>query len=609
MGAQWDTLDGKLRSSLTEAVVSRSPLLTQQGLSNTLWALQEMGLVLYLHPAVDSSRNKIKVKTKVMESKRMRESLTSATLRLANVLSAQSYSTIVYSMAMMGCQYTALEQRSRTALESALARLGPAMGPKEISLALYGLGKMNMNLRSVPDSTRGTLLRAVADHCSGMDEQELGNTVWALSQVGHSVTVESVRALLCRVVEMQEELQWQSLLAILQGICSTHRSQVDAVEGADAEHLAKERTRTHWSGLPATLQDALLVTLTRLLAQSGTAVCNSRMAGTALYWLGRLQVSYFGLSVSLRAQLISQVCSPSPSPSSLSLSMKSTMRDNMNIEQNGRVSGGMGSSAGHPVVLAMNGIASMGATWNLLEAWDRELLECAVAGCLSPQLQQSDTRSTTTLPLQGDAGGAGEGRVHISGPAAAAAVLSPGDVSSLLWSLGRMGLQIGSLSSPPPPPPPRGSSSSPSPPTASLPFSDASPASDSIVVFGDVPGKTVGAATAVHAKGATQRRVNALELNLLNALEVTVSDMSAYEVAWCLWALARMGLTFSDLIASKRPLGSLLLLAINKHIVNMAERELGIVLWVSTRTWCNCNCNPNRIISDPQYRIYHDDRF
>ena len=607
MGAQWDTLDGKLRGSLTEAVVSRSPLLTQQGLSNTLWALQEMGLVLYLHPAVDSSRNKIKVKTKVMESKRMRESLTSATLRLANVLSAQSYSTIVYSMAMMGCQYTALEQRSRTVLESALARLGQAMGPKEISLALYGLGKMNMHLRSVSDNTRGILLTAVADHCSGMDEQELGNTVWALSQVGHSVTEESVRALLCRVVEMQEELQWQSLLAILQGIGSTHRSQVDAAEGVDAEHLTEERTRTQWSGLPTTLQDALLVTLTRLLAQSGTAVCNSRMAGTALYWLGRLQMSYFGLSVSLRAQLISQVSSPSPS--SLSLSMKSTMRDNMDMEQNGRVSGGMGSSAGHPVVLAMNGIASMGATWSLLEAGDRELLERAVACCLSPQLQQSDTRSTTTLPLplQGDTGGAGEGEAQTSGPAAVAAVLSPGDVSSLLWSLGRMGLQIGSLSPPPPPPPPRGSSPSPSPPTASLPFSDASPASDSIVVFGDVPGKTVGAATAVHAKGATQRRVNALELNLLNALEVTVSGMSAYEVAWCLWALARMGLTFSDLIASKRPLGSLLLLAINKHIVNMAERELGIVLWVSTRTWCNCN--PNRITSDPQYRIYHDDRF
>ena len=42
MRAQWSTLDVKLRSSLSEAVVSRSPQLTQQGLSNTLWALQEI---------------------------------------------------------------------------------------------------------------------------------------------------------------------------------------------------------------------------------------------------------------------------------------------------------------------------------------------------------------------------------------------------------------------------------------------------------------------------------------------------------------------------------------------------------------------------------------
>ena len=112
------------------------------------------------------------------------------------------------------------------------------------------------------------------------------------------------------------------------------------------------------------------------------------------------------------------------------------------------------------------------------------------------------------------------------------------------------------------------------------------------------------------AMGATQRSVNALELNLLNALEVTVSGMSAYEVAWSLWALARMGLSFSDLIASKRPLGSLLLLAINKHIVNMAERELGIVLWVSTRTYIGQQQPESHfILSDPQYRIYHDDCF
>jgi hypothetical protein len=482
------------------------------------------------------------------ESSRMRESLTSATLRLARVLSAQSYSTIVYSMAMMGCQYSALENSSRTALESACSRVGPAMGPKEISLALYGLGKMNMLLRSVSSSTRSTLLTAVAEHCSGMDEQELGNTVWALSHVGHSVTEEPGRVLLSRVVEMQQDLQWQSLLAILQGIGSTHRGPADAAD-ADANDLTRERTRTRWSELSVSLQDALLATLTRLLGQDGTNVCNSKMAGTALYWLGRLQTSYFGLSVSLRSQLITQVSSPN------SLTVKSTVRDK--VEQNGRA--GTGSSAGHPVVLAMNGIASMGATWGLLEAEDRELLESAVACCLS--LQQQDTGSTAAVRASASAGGRGS----------AAAVVAPGDVSSLLWSLGRMGLQIGSLSSP-------------SPLTAALSSSDPVAEVDS-----EIAAARAGVAAALIMSDPTEQRGNALELNLLNALEVTVSGMSAYEVAWCMWALARMGLTFSDLIASKRPLGSLLLVVINKHIANMAERELGIVLWVSTCRPCILN--------------------
>ena len=549
MRAQWSALDVKLRSSLSEAVVSRSPQLTQQGLSNTLWALQEMGVVLYPASVPVSVEGRSRIKD--TESSRMRESLSSATLRLAHVLSAQSYSTIVYSMAMMGCQYTALEHSSRTALESACSRVGPAMGPKEISLALYGLGKMNMLLRSVSSSTRSTLLTAVAEHCSGMDEQELGNTVWALSHVGHSVTEESGRVLLSRVVEMQQDLQWQSLLAILQGIGSTYIGPADAAD-ADADDPTRERTRTRWSELSVSLQDALLCTLTRLLGQDGTNVCKSKMAGTALYWLGRLQTSYFGLSVSLRSQLIAQVSSPN------SLTAKSTVRDK--VEQSGRA--GTGSGAGHPVVLAMNGIASMGATWGLLEAEDRELLESAVACCLSLQRQYTGTATAVRVSASASVGGRGNG---------AAAVLAPGDVSSLLWSLGRMGLQIGSLSSP-------------SPLTAALSSSDPVAEVDS-----EKGAARAGVAAAVILSDPTQQRGNALELNLLNALEVTVSGMSAYEVAWCMWALARMGLTFSDLIASKRPLGSLLLVVINKHIVNMAERELGIVLWVSTCRPCILN--------------------
>jgi hypothetical protein len=524
MGVTWSSLELPVRASLSEAVVSLSHALTQQGLSNTFWALQEMGMALYT--AQDGGRDR-----DAELARRMRGSLSAATLRLSSELSPQSYSTLLYSMAMMGCQYQSLDIRTRAALESSLVRdggrEGSRMGAKETSMALYGMAKMNLMFESLSSRVREVLLTAVSDNCGEMDEQELGNTVWALSHVGHGIRGQAGEALLSVVAEKKHILRRQSLLAVLQGVgtpCSI------GLEHTSEGHSADSRRR--WADLPEPVRDALFVTLTRLLeaplpsdnassGSSGVAISETVMIGTSLYWLGRLQANYFDLPAPLRSKLISHIDVNRHSKTS------SASRD---------------KKAGHPVVLALNGIASMGATWSLLEAPEREVLQSAVAHCLHEQLESLTAEDIiATATAQAD-----------RGPRPRPVPLTSREVSSLLWSMGRMGLQIGSLC----PPTDAGSVSVPVEDTESM----------------------------LRDKDPSTRRTSALERHLLSALELAVPTMAAYEVAWCLWALARMGFIFPDLIAMKRPLGSLLLLAINRHIADMAERELGIVLWV-----CHCN--------------------
>lgn len=538
MGASWSSLELPVRASLSEAVVSLSHALTQQGLSNTFWALQEMGMALYT--AQDSGRDR-----DAELARRMRGSLSAATLRLSSELSPQSYSTLLYSMAMMGCQYSSLDPRTRAALESSLVREGgregSRMGAKETSMALYGMAKMNLMFDSLSSRMREVLLTAVSENCRYMDEQELGNTVWALSHVGHGMRGPAGEALLSAVVEKKQILRRQSLLAVLQGVGTPC---FKGLEHNEEGHSADSRRR--WTDLPEPVRDALLVTLTRLLAapltpnsassssSNGVAISETAMIGTSLYWLGRLQANYFDLPTSLRSRLISHIDVNGHSSSN---------------------SAGRDKKAGHPVVLALNGIASMGATWGLLEAPEREVLQSAVAHCLDEQLGSltltaEDATATATATAEAS-----------RGPKPRPDPLTSREVSSLLWSLGRMGLQIGSLC----PPIGTGTEATGDVVSASVLVDDQDTVAPSL-------------------KDPSTRRTSALERNLLSALELAVPSMAAYEVAWCLWALARMGFTFPDLIAMKRPLGSLLLLAINRHIADMAERELGIVLWV-----CYCD--------------------
>ena len=527
--------------------------MTQQGLSNTLWAFQEMGLRL------TNDRDWGREGT---ETGRIGDSLFSAILRLAPVMSGQCYSTIIYSLGVMGCQYPSLSTKIRIALEGVCSRESPGMGTKETSMALYGLAKMKLSFEYLSSNIRTSLLSRVTATCGSMDEQELGNTIWALGQIGHGIRGQAGDALMNAVVKKQSVLRMQSVLAVLQGLGSTFRRV--------GEYGEVETDRKRWIDLPLPLKNALTSTLIRLLLPSEKYPDkrDPRLAGTSLYWLGCLQANYHDLPDELRYQLIKQIgTSPSEETESLLDSKLESKRDR-------------DAAAGHPTVQALNAIASMGSTWGLLEKWEREALQNAVTQCLCEGSNTRGMGDDETLSLMSSLFPSASRLQETDKPNTH---LNQREVSSLLWSLGRMGLQIGSLTS---------SSSS----SSSLPYSSSSSSSSS-----SSPSSFSSSITSSSTSSSSlpdidtdysiddlealpfMRAASALERDLLTALETTASSMSAHEVAWCLWALARMGVTFPDLIANKRPLGSLLLLAVNKHIGDMKERELGIVLWVSLR--------------------------
>jgi hypothetical protein len=499
MGVTWDALAPSTRKALSDCLALNSKLLTQQGLSNSMWSLQAMGF------SIDDLQDCD------MDAIRVRESFAEATIRLASEFSAQSLATTLYSMSRMSYNYPSLTPGTRTSLEAAFVREAGTMGAKEISTSLYGLGKMNAMFRNLPIRMQKALLSTVTDTCHNMDEQELGNSIWALGHIGHGIFGETGDALLNMVVKRRKVLRRQSLLAIMQALGSP--SQIyDATYGAT-------NPRGIWANFPATVRDALLDATMRLLDEPLDAIYSRdpRLAGTVLYWLGRMQAAFFDVPVDVRTRLISHV-SVTASNSAFKEITVTANPSNLAVEQIGS------RNAGHVMVLAVNGIACMGATWGRLDAKDRVSLQEMVTCCC----KQSQ-----------DAG-----------------VLAPMEVASLLWSLGRMGLQIGSLTN----------------------STERSGENRSVLLQKECDDSE---SKSKKTKLVARREVSTLEVELLLALEQNVHVMSGYEIAWCLWGIARIGLTFADLIKGKRALGSLLLLAINKHIGSMGEREVGIVLWVS----------------------------
>lgn len=542
MNATWIDLDPSTKAAVHNAIISKSSILTQQGLSNCIWALQAMGYSIYDESGID------------VAAVGLRNSFSTAIVRLSPSITAQGVATTLYSMGKMGCRFSTLPIQTRISLESVCVRERSSMGAKEVSMALYGLAKMDTSLNIFSKNTQGHFISAVTKSCRSMDEQELGNTVWALCRLGYGLKGESGRALFDAIVRKQEQLKRQSLLAIFQGLASQASIAADNSFEYSDDFLPVPNRVAIWVDLPPTLKDALLTSLDRLLevpaeetAADGTGGNSSisisfdpQLAGTVLYQLGRLRAWHADLPDFILSKLLSHMSAPATDPMSQEAAVVLS-------NQTGERTHGRGFRS--PVVLGVNGIASMGVKWDLMDPKDRDVLYSTILKTLNEHLQ-----ALSQMPTQGNEEGTGR-------------PMSPAGISSFLWSLGRMGLKFKSLL-----------------PIASPILSESELESESTdkEMAGNKMSATVPVGATSYPESSVMKRLeSALERDLLLAVERVVPAMTPYELAWSLWALAKTGVTFTDLIASKRPLGMLLLLAVNRHISAMGERELGIVLWVS----------------------------
>ena len=523
MNATWTTLELSTRAALHTAIVSKSLILTQQGLSNCIWAIQALGLSIY--DASDEDTISVGI----------RNSFSIATVRLASNFTAQGVATTLYSMGKMGCIYSTIPIQTRLSLESAFIREGSFMGEKEASMALYGLAKMDASWSIFSINFRSLLISAVIKSCRSMDEQQLGNTVWALCQLGYGLKGESGKALFATIVKMQKLLKKQSLTAIFQGLAlQALMTKEDSYEYTENFEPIPNREAL-WIDLPPALKDALLMSLRGLLEESasvsgwkdssiGVISYEPKLAGTILYWLGRLRAWHGDLPSHTLSRLLTHI-----SVAATDVSLEEKTRSLIN--ETGERMDPWGT--GNPIVLGVNGIANIGVTWDHMDPKDRDMLYKSVTNTLNRHVQaltqiKAHTEENSTNCLLSSAG-----------------------ISSLLWSFGRMGLKFRS-----------------SPLLTSMNGED-----DVATAFSEGSKETV--------PSVMKMPQSKLEKNLLLAVESVASIMTSHELAWSLWALAKTGISFSDLIAGKRPLGMLLLLAVNKHIGAMGERELSVVLWVS----------------------------
>ena len=566
MDATWNTLDPSTTKILFNALAAKLDALSQQGLSNCMWATQAMGFSSY-----ESQHSNF-------YSDEVRDSFNMAIVRLTDQMTAQSVSTILYSMGKMGFQYSTVPTQTRISLQSVCAREGQFMGAKEVSMALYGLAKMDAVWTVLPMAVRRLLLSAITNHCRQMDEQELGNTVWALSHLGCGIKGESGQALFNTIVKKRDTLKRQSIMAIFQGL----GSQTDNLEeNLDNSFLDEEevesKPKSSWADLPPSLRSALLDGVLKLLERpvsedvfdpasrstgsAGLKTRDTKLAATTLFWLGKLQARYFDLPSAVRTRLIAHI-----GVSAATMKSNNAVWTQAEGSTFGEIVRVDTKSSGHVIVLAINGIACMATSWDQVPLSDRRILQSTVVSTLSDYFQSLKQQSLSQTPKQ-------EHSANYE------SYISPGEVSSLLWSFGRMGLKVESLyasSSPAP------SALSPLPLPMPMPVSVREDSSDTMT-------STQSAAIDIRLTSESGKQivkmdgevtVTPLERDLLLALELTVPAMTGYEVAWSLWGLARIGVTFPKLIANKRPLGTLLLVAIIKHIGDMGEREIGVVLWV-----------------------------
>lgn len=170
MGVKWVDLPRTTRLALLRALGSVGEILTQQGLSNVLWAIAVMGAPVALSSSTtistcatpttttnDGSGDSLLDEEGRMTARQASESLSSALQRLISTdrtsstppFSAQTLSSVLYALALAsvgssnhdcGCAYADLNPTVQQALEAACLQTASTMDAREVSLSFYGLG-------------------------------------------------------------------------------------------------------------------------------------------------------------------------------------------------------------------------------------------------------------------------------------------------------------------------------------------------------------------------------------------------------------------------------------------------------------------------------------
>ena len=214
-------------------------------------------------------------------------------IRLSSHFTAVTLATVYYSLSKLGYSYRSSSsssqlQHHQAILSSLEARFtAPDVQPSgsEVAGIIYSLGRMQCSFYShqLTPSMQSKLLRTTAEVMPDMTEQELGNSVWGLGQMGvyYPTMPISLRTSLEDALGREHmQLRKQALVAILQGLGKGFNE-----------------TTAPWYSLPQGLRRAMVDNIRRLSptlrdASSVLSVGHSVLVGNILLALGHLKVSW-----------------------------------------------------------------------------------------------------------------------------------------------------------------------------------------------------------------------------------------------------------------------------------------------------------------------------
>ena len=179
-------LSFSMQTKIYACIVKVGPRMTPQAVSNTIYALSQMG---FQWQDICSDA---------------RSTLVCAIMRQHNHFNQQGLSMTLFSLGRMnvinsmgtlsdnnndGINYASSSENDEESflplLVDALVKKGPKMDAQQLANSLHGLGRLSILVGpSMNSLTQQSLLSAAASTSDVMTEQELGNTVWGLGQIG-----------------------------------------------------------------------------------------------------------------------------------------------------------------------------------------------------------------------------------------------------------------------------------------------------------------------------------------------------------------------------------------------------------------------------------------